>query len=96
MLERRKDILTPNWAFLPDVIRRPKKELKRKLLSHYVIQCDVMPYPYSIEKSFSHTTYNHLVYHQRYLLHTLGNTVVECLNLVKIVEWMAKNSEPED
>lgn len=53
VLERRKDILTPNWAFLPDVIRRPKKELKRKLLSHCVIRCDVMPYPCSIEKSFS-------------------------------------------
>lgn len=46
-------MLTPNGAFLPDVIRRPKKELKRKLLSHYVIQCDVRPYPYSMEKSFS-------------------------------------------
>lgn len=53
VLERRKDILTPNWAFLPDVIRRPKKELKRKLLSHCVIRCDVMSYPCSIEKSFS-------------------------------------------
>lgn len=53
MLERCKDILTPNWAFLPDVIKKPKKELKRKLLSHSLIQCDGLPYPYSIEKSFS-------------------------------------------
>lgn len=46
-------MLTPNGAFLPDVIKKPKKELKRKLLSHYVIQCDVRPCPYSMEKSFS-------------------------------------------
>lgn len=46
-------MLTPNRAFLSVVIGRPKKELKRKLLSHYVIQCDVRLYPYSMEKSFS-------------------------------------------
>lgn len=46
-------MLAPNRAFLPDVIRRPKEELKRKLLSHYVTHCDVRPYPYSMGKSFS-------------------------------------------
>lgn len=51
VLERRKDTLTPNWAFLPDVIRRPKQEMKRKWLCHYVIWCDVMPYIHIALKS---------------------------------------------
>lgn len=30
-VKRCKDILTPNWAFLPDVIKKPKKELKKEI-----------------------------------------------------------------